>query len=320
MIRHALRLAAVLSLVLACLPALAGPRAFVSSTGNDANAPAGCTPALPCRSFQAAHDAVDAGGEIVALDTAGFGPVTISKSVAIIGNPGTIPSIAVASGYGVTILTAGVDVILRNLNINGVGGDMGIVMTEGNSLAIENCVISNFPGAQGVYFAPTGPARLRIAGSIMSGNGNGAYIAGASIASTVSADIVGSRFMGNASVGLYMVHTTMNGATNVSVSDSVASGNGTGYELKVFSGTARLALIRATASNNAADGIRGSAVGATATSVMTVGNSMATMNSLGFVNTTTSGGTAIFESLGNNIVRQNKFAATVGTMTSVPGF
>jgi hypothetical protein len=314
MARHAPRLAAAVSIALACLPVPAAQRAFVSSTGNDANAPAGCTPALPCRTFQAAHDAVDAGGEIVALDTAGFGAVTISKSVAIIGNPGAIASIAVASGNGVTIATPGVNVTLRNLNINGVGGVAGISMSEGNSLTIENCVVSNFAGAQGVYFVPTGSARLRIAGSILRGNGTGAYIAG-----TASADIVGSQFMGNASVGL-QVEQTLNAVTNVAVSDSVASGNGYGFAVRAFVGTARLALIRATASSNAVAGFQSRAQGASATSVMTVGSSMATMNGGGFSNNPASGGTAIFESLGNSVVRQNNNFATLGTITPVPGF
>ena len=314
MVRHAPRLAAALSVALACLPALAVQRAFVSSTGNDANAPSGCTPALPCRSFQAAHGAVDAGGEIVALDTAGFGTVTISKSVAIIGNPGAIASIAVASGNGVTIDTAGVNVILRNLNINNAGGVAGISMTAGNTLTIEDCVVSNFSGAQGLYFVPSGPARLRIAGSVMRANGTGAYIAG-----TASADIVGSRFMGNATDGL-RVEQTLNAATSVSVADSVASGNGIGFHVRAFVGAARLALIRATAANNNNAGFQVRADGATANAVMTVGSSMSTMNGLGFANNTSGGGTATFESLGNNSVRQNNTAATVGTITAVPSF
>src|SRR5687768_17506126 len=96
---------AALAIALAAMHAHAGPRAFVASSGNDGNAGSGCTFANPCRSFQAAHGAVDAGGEIVALDTAGYGTVVISKAVSIIGNPGAIPSIAVSTGSGVRIET-----------------------------------------------------------------------------------------------------------------------------------------------------------------------------------------------------------------------
>ena len=314
MVRQARLHALALSVALACLPALAVQRAFVSSTGNDANAPSGCTPALPCRSFQAAHGAVDAGGEIVALDTAGFGAVTISKSVAIIGNPGTLPSIAVSSGAGVTIATAGVNVILRNLNLNGVGGSMGVDMSDGNSLSIENCVVSNFIN-NGVAVFAAAPLRVRIAGSIMRGNGNGAYLAG-----LVNADIVGSQFMGNAAVGLYVDHGVAGGGdTSVAVNDSVASGNLTGFFLWGYSaGTARMSLLRSTASNNSADGFHNRAEGASGTSVMIVGSSMASGNGTGFVNSALSGGNAIFESLGSNIVRQNS-AASAGTITTVGG-
>jgi hypothetical protein len=104
---------AAIALALAAAQAHAAQRAFVASSGSDVNVAAGCTFAAPCRSFQGAHAAVDAGGEIVALDTAGYGVVTITKSVSILGNPGTVPSISVASGNGVTIATPGVRVSAR---------------------------------------------------------------------------------------------------------------------------------------------------------------------------------------------------------------
>jgi len=314
MVRQARLHALALSVALACLPALATQRAFVSSTGNDANAPSGCTLALPCRSFQAAHGAVDAGGEIVALDTAGFGAVTISKSVAIIGNPGTIPSIAVASGAGVTIATAGVNVILRNLNLNGTGGSAGIDMSDGNSLSIENCVVSNFTN-NGVFVFATTPLRVRITESIMRGNGNGAYLAG-----LVNADIVGSQFMGNAAAGLYVESGVEgSGEASVAVNDSVASGNAIGFFLWGYSlVTPRMSLIRSTASNNSGHGFLNRAESASGNSVMIVGSSMASGNGTGFGNLALDGGNAFFESLGSNIVRQNA-VASAGTITPVSG-
>ena len=308
MFRHA-RLPAALIVALACLPAHAAQRAFVSSTGNDANAPSGCTPALPCRSFQAAHGAVDAGGEIVALDTAGYGTLTITKSVSILGNPGAIPSISVASGIGVHITTAGVKVTLRNLNVNGVGGAQGIEMTNGASLTIENCVVSNFAGS-GVYvYATSSPIKVRIANSTLRGNSTGAYLGG-----LVNADISSSQFTGNPGFGVYAEQGS-SGVTAVAVSDSVASGNGTGIFNWGYLGTARMALIRVTASNNDT-GIynRSEGIG---TAALTVGSSMASSNGTGLLNEHL-GGTATFESLGNNIVRQNGTAST-GTITPVAG-
>src|ERR1700693_735661 len=82
-------------------PAEAAQRAFVSSTGSDANTASGCGLAMPCRTFASAMTVVSDGGEIVALDAAGYGPVAIDKSVTITSNPGFYAGIAASSGYAV---------------------------------------------------------------------------------------------------------------------------------------------------------------------------------------------------------------------------
>jgi len=56
-------------------------RTFVASTGNDA---APCSLAQPCRGFARAITQTNAGGEVIVLDSAGYGPVTITKSVSLI--------------------------------------------------------------------------------------------------------------------------------------------------------------------------------------------------------------------------------------------
>ena len=70
-----------LAAVLAAPPSHAIQRTFVASNGNDANA---CTLPAPCRSFTAALLKTSASnGEIIVLDSAGKGPVTIAKSVSV---------------------------------------------------------------------------------------------------------------------------------------------------------------------------------------------------------------------------------------------
>lgn len=59
-------------------------RTFVSSSGSDAN---DCSRPSSCRNFQRGHDAVIAVGEVVALDSAGYGALTITKSVTITITP-----------------------------------------------------------------------------------------------------------------------------------------------------------------------------------------------------------------------------------------
>jgi hypothetical protein len=100
--------AAVLAMLVAFAASSASaiPRTFVASSGKDTHA---CTRAQPCRGFAAALALTDAGGEIVVLDSAGYGPVTIDKSVSIVAPPGVYAGISVLSGDGITINTPGVN-------------------------------------------------------------------------------------------------------------------------------------------------------------------------------------------------------------------
>jgi len=80
----------------ASLPAWAQrARVFVSVNGNDSNP---CTALSPCRTFQAARDAVQACGEVDVLDTGGYGTLNITKSISIVNPGGVVASIATSSG------------------------------------------------------------------------------------------------------------------------------------------------------------------------------------------------------------------------------
>src|SRR5215469_6378624 len=74
---------ALLSAIVASVSAQAqSPRTFVSATGSDSNP---CSFALPCRHFQAAVNATAAGGEVDALDPAGYSPIIINQPITIEG-------------------------------------------------------------------------------------------------------------------------------------------------------------------------------------------------------------------------------------------
>src|SRR2546422_8111094 len=152
-------LIAVSLIALAALPALAVPRVFVSGLGNDAN-PGSIT--SPKRSFTSALTVTDAGGEIVVLDSAGYGPVTINKSVSIISPTGVYAGITVTSGDGITVSAgASAKVILRGLAINGAGGTNGINITSAGAVHIENCVVSGMSNLGIVSDLPsTSPLRV----------------------------------------------------------------------------------------------------------------------------------------------------------------
>jgi hypothetical protein len=301
-------LALCLAAAVAAIPAEAAQRAFVSSSGNDANTASGCGLAAPCRSFASAQTVVNDGGEIVALDGAGYGPITVTKNVTITANPGFYAGIAAATGDAVTIATANINVILRGLNINGVGGTNGVVMTNGTSLAIENCVISNFT-SRGVFV--DAPAKVRIADSVVRGNGLDGIVFG----NGATADVVSTKAVANGQVGISVLGDVASTITTVAVSDSIASGNLFGMVANSFeaggTATARLTVTHSTASNNANAGIF--AFTSPGPALVTVGYSMATGNGIGLQN---SGAT--LRSLGNNIVNQNG-TDTSGTITTISG-
>jgi nitrous oxidase accessory protein NosD len=124
-----------------CSTAQAQLRVFVSGLGDDLNP---CTRTAPCRNFQRGHDVVAAGGEVVALDSAGFGKVSITKSVTLTGE-GVYAGITATSGDGIAINSATAVVVLRNLSMYGLGtGDNGILVSDAASLHVENCVIQGF--------------------------------------------------------------------------------------------------------------------------------------------------------------------------------
>jgi len=126
-------------------------RTFVASTGVDTNA---CSITSPCRGFAAAVAKTSANGEVIVVDSAGYGTVVISKSISLIAPAGVYAGVTVFTGDGITVDTAGIAVVLRGLTINGQGGVNGINLLQSARLRIENCVISNMSGDGILHSAP----------------------------------------------------------------------------------------------------------------------------------------------------------------------
>src|SRR5262249_23078663 len=98
----------------------AGQRSFVASTGADANP---CSLVLPCRSFGAAIAQTTPGGEVIVLDSAGYGAAAISQPVSIIAPPGIYAGVSVfaggpTGGVGIVVNPGAGKVTLRGLTIN----------------------------------------------------------------------------------------------------------------------------------------------------------------------------------------------------------
>src|SRR5215813_10008307 len=125
--------ASVITVALASAAVASAARTFVSGSGSDGNTGANCPQGSPCRSFAAAYGVTTSGGEIIALDSAGYGTLTITGPVSIVG--ALIASVQVpASGTGITISAAASDVvILKNIQINGgnAANSTGIALNSG---------------------------------------------------------------------------------------------------------------------------------------------------------------------------------------------
>ena len=159
MLRHIVLLASIALAVsvLSSTGAMASAqRTFVASYGLPANTAFNCSITKPCRAFGEAISVTDDKGEVIVLDSAGYGPVTITKSVSVIAPAGIYGGISVFSGDGVTVNAPGANVVLRGLTITGQGGQRGILLQAAARVRIENCVISGMSSA-GISTTPPAP-------------------------------------------------------------------------------------------------------------------------------------------------------------------
>ena len=63
-------------------------RTFVASYGLTATTAFNCSITKPCRAFSEGTGVTNSGGEVIVLDSAGYGPTRITKSVSIIAPAG----------------------------------------------------------------------------------------------------------------------------------------------------------------------------------------------------------------------------------------
>jgi hypothetical protein len=283
-------------------------RTYVASYGSDANVGFSCNFANPCRTFQAAFSQVTDGGEILAVDGSGYGPITINRSVSVIANPGVFAGVGAFTGAAITVAAPGINVTLRGLTINGQGGSYGVSMTNGTRLSIENCVIANFAVGSGAALSVTTPATVRIVDSIIRDNYYGVFIQNGA-----TADISASKFLGN-SYAIYSSGTAA-GTTTAAISDTVISGSSVAGIMAHANNAAaitRIGVIRAVVTNGA-DGVVASSAAGTASVILS--ESMVTGNSLNGLSQ--SGAGATFTSLVNNTVAANgsNTSGTISTTT-----
>jgi hypothetical protein len=144
---HLLVSAAVL---LASSPALAlANRVFLSArSGNDVNS---CDNiATPDRTLAGAVVQLNPDGEVIVLDSGGYGPVTLTKGITIEAPAGVTAFIHPPSGDAITINAGSANVTLRGLVLN--QGTSGISITSVGALSVERCVVTGVSDGIAVPF------------------------------------------------------------------------------------------------------------------------------------------------------------------------
>ena len=132
-----------LSLFSAIIADAQATRTWVSGVGDDVNP---CSRTAPCKTFAGAISKTATNGEINCLDPAGYGAVTITKSITIDCRD-TQGSILSAGTNGVIVnVTSNANtkkaVKLRGISINGAGtGINGIRLLAAKTLNVEDVVI-----------------------------------------------------------------------------------------------------------------------------------------------------------------------------------
>jgi hypothetical protein len=201
-------------------------RTFLSGTGTNSGI---CTVTAPCRSLDYAITQTAPKGEIVLLDTAGYGPVTITAAVSIIseGHPSFI---SVPPGGNGIFINAGANdsVLLRGLTIDGLGtGANGILFFSGGALTIDKCNVLN-----------------------LAGNGQGAGYGISMAGSTSKITISDTSSSNNAYAGIFLFGTS---SARVEMDHVVTNNNQYGISLS-GGATALFNVTNSIASNNTQNG------------------------------------------------------------------
>jgi hypothetical protein len=302
------------------------PRSFIASTGVDTN---DGKLATPCRSIGAALAQTNPGGEIIVLDSAGYGTATVSKSVAIVAPVGVYAGITVAAGTGIDV-TAGV-VTLCGLTLVGTGGAVGVHV--GNAtVRIDRCVISGM--AQFGVHADVANGEVHVRDTQISHCSEGLRFEGSvrfslDRVSTQSNGNTGLNIVGGAHGSTRGLMSVRNGNLGVSVQNGAAgsacylaldgaliagnmsSGLGVGIPVAVVA-EATVTVTRSTIANNSADGVLVSTLGSGAATVA-VSDTVIDANTMRGVATVGAGATAVV--CGNRITRN----ADVGLLQSGGG-
>lgn len=247
-------------------------RTWVSGVGDDVNP---CSRTAPCKTFAGAISKTATNGEINCLDPAGYGAVTITKSITI-DCEDTQGSILASLTNGVIInITAGTDtkkaVMLRGISINGAGnGINGVRVLSANQVTLDEVVIAGF-NTHGVSLETTsGATKVNISDSVIRnnvGNGVNAFILGGNVTMAISDSEINANATG----------VNLSSGTNATVDGSTITNNATGVlAFQASLGVSNCNISHNTTGINASTGgnirVTGSIITNNGTGMTTTGN------------------------------------------------
>ncbi|HMT08103.1 MAG TPA: hypothetical protein PKA82_08870 [Pyrinomonadaceae bacterium] len=216
-------------------------RTWVSGVGDDVNP---CSRTAPCKTFAGAISKTATNGEINCLDPAGYGAVTVTKSITI-DCEDTQGSILSAGTNGVIVnITAAADTKkafkIRGISINGAGtGINGIRVLAANTVDVDEVVIDGVT-QHGISLETTaGTVKVSVDKTTIrsnTGNGINSFITGG----TMQVDVSNSRLSNNAT------GFSLSSNTKATISDSIINGNTTG----LVAASSTMGVIRCTIANN----------------------------------------------------------------------
>jgi nitrous oxidase accessory protein NosD len=167
------------AVILVAATALAQPfgRTFVSAQkGADVN---NCGPTDPCRSFSRAMTNTAANGELIILDSGGYGPFTITTAVQVQAPSGVYAGVTASTGIAVTVNAPGAFVRLKGLSINSTGADFGVKVLAASSVYLDDVTVTGFGNTGdsktgGVIIASA--SKLYISGCVFRRNESAVYM------------------------------------------------------------------------------------------------------------------------------------------------
>ena len=302
----------LISLCITSIAAAQNGRSAISVNGSDSNP---CTTVSPCRSFGVALSHTNAGGEVIAVDSGGYGSFIISQSVIVVGAPGVHAALTVASlgGKGIEVTAGSSDSVeIRGLNITITASNgTGILATGFGTLTIEACSVNG--GLTGIFILGAAGSHATVVDTAVRGASNQGF----RIVSRAA--LVRCRAENNGQTGLFVVSGTAADGI-VSAVDFVSVNNQAGAGAAVLiNATAGhntfLNLDHAMISNNTDDGIFASSSIASTSANVRVTNSTITDNGIfGFAQF---GTTSTFNSMNNNLVAGNAVNETSGTISLI---